>query len=174
MSDLSGCLITGFEPFADHQRNPSGEAAELLASSGAITAVLPVDYFSARDALLSLLATHRPAVCLCTGVCREESYRIETRARKPAEFAELAGPELLEGAWDFAALPADFLRSEDAGAYVCESTYWSLLDFRQRKGFPAQAAFLHVPPIDLADSAHSALVISNMLLDTRKAGYLSP
>jgi pyrrolidone-carboxylate peptidase len=157
VSDLSGCLITGFEPFADHQRNPSGEAAELLASSGAITAVLPVDYFSARDALLSLLATHRPAVCLCTGVCREESYRIETRARKPAEFAELAGPELL-----------------DAGAYVCESTYWSLLDFRQRKGFPAQAAFLHVPPIDLADSAHSALVISNMLLDTRKAGYLSP
>jgi pyrrolidone-carboxylate peptidase len=163
VSDLTGCLITGFEPFADHARNPSGEAAQLLADSGATTAVLPVDFFPARDALLTLLEANRPHTCLCTGVCYDESYRIELCARKVAEFAELPGPDLLQGAWDYDSLPSEFLRSDDAGLYVCESTYWSLLGFRQQTGFPARAAFLHVPPFESANSAKTARVIVEML-----------
>ena len=37
--------------------------------------------------------------------------------------------------------------SDDAGKYVCDTTYWSVLDFRKRRGFPEHAAFLHVPPV---------------------------
>jgi pyrrolidone-carboxylate peptidase len=161
---LSGCLITGFEPFGQHLRNPSGEAAQLLADSGAITAVLPVDFFLARDALLNLLESHRPHTCLCTGVCLDESYRMETQARKVAEFADLPGPELLVGTWDFDALPDHVGLSADAGAYVCESTYWTLLNFRAERAYPARAAFLHVPPIAIANSAQTAAVIAALLL----------
>jgi pyrrolidone-carboxylate peptidase len=163
VSDLRGCLITGFEPFADHARNPSGEAAELLADTGAVTAVLPVDFLAARSALIALLEAHRPHTCLCTGVCYDESYRMENCARKVAEFADLPGPDLLHGVWEFDAIPSSFQRSNDAGLYVCESTYWSLLVFRELSGFPARAAFLHVPPYEIADSAKTAGVIAEML-----------
>ncbi len=37
--------------------------------------------------------------------------------------------------------------SEDAGKYVCDTTYWTVLEFRRRRGFPQHAAFLHVPPL---------------------------
>ena len=40
--------------------------------------------------------------------------------------------------------------SSDAGQYVCESTYWSLLNYQQQDQQEPQppefAAFLHVPP----------------------------
>jgi hypothetical protein len=39
------------------------------------------------------------------------------------------------------------LFSEDAGAYVCETVYWSLLDYSLSHGSPGYAAFLHLPPL---------------------------
>ncbi|MEE2715754.1 MAG: hypothetical protein VYD34_07115, partial [Verrucomicrobiota bacterium] len=37
--------------------------------------------------------------------------------------------------------------SGDAGQYVCESTYWTLLNFRDQHDSPENSAFLHVPPL---------------------------
>lgn len=150
-------LLTGFEPFAGFEVNSSWQAVQLLAKENnpqLICGCLPVDYLAARNQLLHLLKSHQPTTCLCTGLAKGNTFRLERLARKPEQFEDLEGPSLLTGQWEwdnvmqsFQAknLPAYF--SEDAGQYVCESTYWTLLDFRDHNEFPKNSAFLHVPPL---------------------------
>ena len=153
-------LLTGFEPFGPYAVNSSWEAVKEV--SGRLTDVvtierLPVEHFEARQLLYELLDSKKPAACLCVGLGRGDAFQIEQSARRPLEFDEQDGPEILEGHW-----PWDGMRtqisivgrpvavSRDAGRYVCESTYWSLLAYRVRFGYPQEAAFLHVPPISEA------------------------
>lgn len=150
-------LLTGFEPFGEFKINSSWESLQVLADEknpNLVSACLPVDYHAAREQLLCLLELHQPITCLCTGLAAGEMFRLEQLARKPEQFEDLEGAPLLTGQWEwdkvmqsFQAknLPAYF--SEDAGQYVCESTYWTLLDFSCRYGFPKNSAFLHVPPL---------------------------
>jgi pyroglutamyl-peptidase len=152
-------LVTGFEPFADHRTNSSWDALELLQPSwpSAIVARrLPVDYLLAHRELRRALVELRPRAVLCTGLARGEVFRIEQRARRPAALATQPGDAESQGRW-----PWDEMRralddaqvrsidSSDAGQYVCESTYWSLLNCQQEPQLaraPEFAAFLHVPP----------------------------
>ena len=148
-------LATGFEPFAEHRTNSSWDA--LCALKGAWPAdmlahCLPVDYQRAHEELRKLLVLHEPRAVLCTGLARS-GFRVERVARRPAALAGIAGAEQLEGSWPWPEMSTELARagehapeSWDAGRYVCESTYWSLLSFRAAHGFPEYAAFLHVPP----------------------------
>lgn len=148
-------LITGFEPFADFATNPSWHAAEAAAiefGPEVVGACLPVDHLAARAMLLELLDLHQPAACLCMGLCPEDCFRLEMLARKPGEFSDLPGDDLLVGRWPWEQIEeslsqagANCRQSTDAGRYVCESTYWTLLDWQQRSGSAGHAFFLHVP-----------------------------
>ena len=158
MDSVNGkILLTGFEPFANFKVNSSWQAVQLMAAEKKnllVCECLQVDYHSARKQLVSLLKLHRPEICLCTGLAVGDRFRMERHARKPEQFNDLKRPDLYTGQWPWdeamesfqeTNLPALF--SEDAGQYVCESTYWSLLDFRNQHGYPEKAAFLHVPPL---------------------------
>ena len=150
-------LLTGFEPFAEFMINSSWQAARLVTAKGKqnlISECLPVDHHASREKLFYLLQSYRPKICLCTGLAVGEHFRLELMARKPEQFADLNGANLYRGQWPWEKvrqafqeekLPIKF--SEDAGQYVCESTYWSLLDFQDRHNFPTRTAFLHVPPL---------------------------
>lgn len=150
-------LITGFEPFSVYPVNSSGEAVRAVAAlmPDVVRAeVLPVDHAAAHRRMRELLEETRPAACLAMGLSPTEAFRIERFARGPAGFDVAAGRERLQGAWPWEDLlarlaasgrPAIF--SEDAGAYVCETVYWTLLDYRLSRGRPRHAAFLHVPPL---------------------------
>ncbi|MBT3291960.1 MAG: hypothetical protein HN380_31750 [Victivallales bacterium] len=149
-------LLTGFEPFGGNPTNVSWDvvAAVNRAMPTLIYAqLLPVDYLQARLELTESLAEKRPAACLCLGLGRPGSLGVETKARKPEQFRAFPGPEILETAWPAeeilsaaatAQLPARI--SEDAGQYVCESTFWAALDFRERLGQPEWVGFVHLPP----------------------------
>ena len=158
MDSVNGkILLTGFEPFANFKVNSSWQAVQLMAAEEKnllVCECLPVNYHSARKQLANLLELHRPESCLCTGLAAGDRFRLERHARKPEQFSDLKGSTLYAGQWPWdealesfqeTNLPALF--SEDAGQYVCESTYWSLLDFRNQHGYPEKAAFLHVPPL---------------------------
>jgi pyroglutamyl-peptidase len=148
-------LVTGFEPFRDFVTNPSWQAVATLRErwgAAVVTAELPVDFVPAHERLRALLREVQPRVVLCTGVARGDVFRIETVARRPAALQALGSQELLGGHWpwlemlaELQALELAVVQSQDAGQYVCESTYWSLLDFREQYGQPEFAAFLHVP-----------------------------
>ena len=80
-------------------------------------------------------------------------FRIERRARRPRQLVHELGEDELHGHWPWDEMSQSLANegvgakdSWDAGQYVCESTYWSLLSFRASAGFPELAAFLHVPP----------------------------
>jgi pyroglutamyl-peptidase len=150
-------LVTGFEPFASFDSNPSWDAAaeastRLPESVAALR--LPVDYFESRARLIAAIENLNPSACLCMGLAPTDEFRMEEVARKPKEFARLAGLPLMTGTWPWTntlnALRSQDVphrRSRDAGQYVCESTYWSLLDFGSRHSPEMHMGFLHVPAI---------------------------
>lgn len=158
-------LVTGFEPFKEHRTNSSWDALELLRERwpADITALrLPVDYQRAHAALREALAALRPRAVLCTGLAKGRLFRIERHARRPEALAGAMGEALAEGRWpwhemrrELEACGVPTSDSTDAGQYVCESTYWSLLTYSvPSEGqvtagggrAPEFAAFLHVPP----------------------------
>lgn len=156
-------LVTGFEPFGEHRTNSSWDALERLRErwpSDVVTLRLPVDHLAAHAALRRALDELEPTAVLCTGLAKGRTFRIESRARLPAQLSHLFPASAGESALALGRWPRDEMRrslelsgvdvveSEDAGRYVCESTYWSLLTYapatssRQR---PTFAGFLHVP-----------------------------
>jgi pyroglutamyl-peptidase len=156
-------LVTGFEPFAEHRTNSSWDALERLRPcwpEAIVARRLPVDHWLAHRELRRTLAELRPRAVLCTGLARGEVFRIEQRARRPAALEGLPGDAEHRGRWPWDEMRRALddagvrsLDSLDAGQYVCESTYWSLLDYGQDSAqlpqpgeAPEFAAFLHVPP----------------------------
>lgn len=145
-------LLTGFEPFAHFSVNPSWHAVAAAAErwpDRVVARLLPVDYRPARERLLEHLAGVKPAAVLCTGLAAGDTFRLETIARKPTQFDSLPGAAFHTGDWPWpqteaalvaAGMPVRY--SDDAGRYVCESTYWSLLNDGQIAG---PKGFLHVP-----------------------------
>jgi len=152
-------LVTGFEPFAEHRTNSSWDALELLRPrwpSAIVARRLPVDYLLAHQELRRALTELRPRAVLCTGLARGEVFRIEQRARRPEALAAQPGAAESWGCWPWEEMRSALadaqvrsIDSSDAGQYVCESTYWSLLNCGQEPPLaqaPEFAAFLHVPP----------------------------
>lgn len=162
-------LVTGFEPFKQHRTNSSWDALEVLREQWPddIQALrLPVDYRRAHEALREALAALRPRAVLCIGLAQGCTFRMERHARRPEALSVEPGEDLVEGRWpwhemrrELEACGVPSVDSTDAGQYVCESTYWSLLTYAVarrhaledpvatgRGGAPQFAAFLHVPP----------------------------
>lgn len=148
-------LVTGFEPFGEHRSNSSWDALSRLRPSWPdeiITLELPVDHRLAHELLRRTLEERAPRAVLCTGLAKGHVFRIERCARRPSMLGSPGELELLEGRWPWlemhAALQhvgARVVDSRDAGQYVCESTYWSLLAYAGSAASPEFAGFLHVP-----------------------------
>lgn len=167
-------LLTGFRPFRHYEVNSSWEAAKIVGArypEAVHIAELTVERVAAHDELVALLKELRPDVCLATGLAAGSVLRMEREARKHEELTHFGGAEKYEGAWDWDGMEAalgtvgcEVVTSRNAGQYICESTYWSLMKFREENGFPEHAAFLHMPPIGpefppelLADAVLSVL-----------------
>lgn len=129
------------------------------------TACLPVDYQRAHRELRYLVATIQPLVCVCTGESPSALTMLERVARKPLELNDVAGEVILAGQWPFEDTVKRLVGegvgaaiSDDAGEYVCESTYWSLLSLRSVVRIPVVAAFIHIPTA--ATDAEKAVLAS--------------
>ena len=179
-------LVTGFEPFADHRSNSSWDTLELLCSvwpRAIAVRRLPVDYLAAQYELRRALDELRPRAVLCTGLARGEVFRIELRARRPAALAAQPGEIESWGRWPWEEMRRALARAEvrtidssDAGQYVCESTYWSLLNYTAPVGVapPEFAAFLHVPPESPACPLQTIARAVGNVVESRWAGLSHP
>ena len=168
-------LITGFGPFPGAPVNPTMRLVEELARSrhpalaGIRLAgdVFETSYAAVDRDLPKLLARHRPDIVLMFGLAaRTPHLRVETRARnalarlspdvsgqRPRDDAiTAAGPCARIGRAPFVRLakaagtprlPAQL--SRDAGAYLCNYSYWRALETASRSDTLVQ--FIHVPPI---------------------------
>lgn len=159
-------LLTGFEPFRQWTVNSSGEAVKALSDRPDLAArVLPVDHAAAAQAMREAIAQVRPAIVLCTGLASERMPRLELRARRPEGVAD--GHAVMSGVWPWArglaairGTGAPARLSVDAGAYVCETVYWTALAARAGMAQPPLVGFLHVPPVsdDWPVERHTAVI----------------
>jgi pyroglutamyl-peptidase len=178
-------LVTGFEPFGEHRTNSSWDALERLREHwprDVVTQRLPVDHRAAHAALRRTLDELEPTAVLCTGLAKGPLFRIERCARRPAELAGFVAadaPALVAGRWPWDEMrlalehnAVDVIDSEDAGRYVCESTYWSLLTYAPSTGAgarPSFAGFLHVPHESSDHSIERIAAAVGSVVDARRA-----
>ncbi len=174
-------LITGFEPFGKATENPSWTIAEVICNqfyssipASLHSCLLPVgnhaEGIDAQRNLRQKLDELKPDVCLCLGMARKRICHIERRARKPPEFIDAENSNM-SGAWppeelikEFKSLKLPFRFSNEAGEYVCEATYWALLDYAKTNTKPHFTIFIHVPRnMSRRKIQITTLAISNIL-----------
>lgn len=169
---MTTLLVTGFEAFGGHGRNPSAEVAraldgERLGDAMVRGLVLPVAFGRAEAALVEAIERLRPARVLSLGLApRRHEIGVERVAINlldapipdndgccPAEgpldpqgpaarFATLPAKTIAQALCD-AGLPAAV--SLSAGSYVCNALFYALLAAAERRAIPA--GFIHLPPL---------------------------
>ncbi|GMA31159.1 pyroglutamyl-peptidase I [Litorihabitans aurantiacus] len=173
-SELPTVLLTGFDPFAGADTNPSWDAVAVLArdwderAEGARLAVarLPVVFDQVRERLADLVEEHAPAVVIATGLAGGSArVRIERVALNLADAripdndggqpidaevspgAPLARQATLPVKAALAACRAQDLPVEislSAGTFVCNATFVHALDLAPQ----ARVGFVHVPAVE--------------------------
>ncbi|QXQ11391.1 pyroglutamyl-peptidase I [Paeniglutamicibacter sp. Y32M11] len=173
-------LLTGFEPFASSDFNPSiviaRHAEKILREQGheAVAAELPCVFAQAPRLLHELITLHRPQVVLSLGLAQgREKLGMEKVAINliDARIADNAGarpidvPVLADGpAAYFSTLPLKAALQElgsenveisySAGTYVCNQVFYSLMH-QSRTDPEIRAGFIHVPWV----AAHDAQLL---------------
>lgn len=165
-------LLTGFEPFAGADSNPSWDAVALVAAnwSGPAelhVARLPTAFEESAERLQALIDLLRPDIVVATGLAQGRASvtpeviainRIDARipdnaGSQPRDVAVLSGGsdglfstlpvKAMVTAMREAGVPAAL--SYSAGTFVCNSTFYALMAALQRQGRGAIGGFVHVP-----------------------------
>jgi pyroglutamyl-peptidase len=159
-------LITGFEPFGGSSVNPSQQLVDALDDECA-TAVLPVSYERAADALRGAIAGHRPDVVIAfgqadgrTGISVERfAHNLDEATTTDNDEAPGSGlpidpdgpaayPSTLPVDDIVAALRVDGIPatpSRDAGGFLCNHVFYVLMGLLERERPDARGGFVHVP-----------------------------
>ncbi|MEM4666114.1 MAG: pyroglutamyl-peptidase I, partial [Thermofilum sp.] len=172
---MSTLLITGFEPFGGESVNPSSlaavEAARTLASKlpgvSVVSAVLPVSYRRAREAVRDLVEKHKPDVAIALGQAGGLAYVAVERVAvnlmdtgspdndgyapvdepiepgAPAAYFSTLPVRLIVKKLREAGIPAAL--SYSAGTFICNLVMFELLHLSATRGWPRRAGFLHLP-----------------------------
>jgi len=172
---VSTLLITGFEPFGGESVNPSSlaavEAAQTSASKlpgvSVVSAVLPVSYRRAREAVRDLVEKHKPDVAIALGQAGGLAYVAVERVAvnlmdtgspdndgyapvdepiepgAPAAYFSTLPVRLIVKKLREAGIPAAL--SYSAGTFICNLVMFELLHLSATRGWPRRAGFLHLP-----------------------------
>lgn len=167
---MAALLITGFEPYAGLESNPSADIAAALdgreiGGHRIVGRLLPVDFARYRPALETLLQETAPALYVGFGLARgEDMIRLERFGVNLADFeipdnagARLAGRRIEAEGPDAraATIPCAEIRaalldagiparlSNSAGSYLCNATLYSALGLCAARGIPC--GLVHLP-----------------------------
>lgn len=166
-------LVTGYEPFGDHETNPSERVAERLdgetiAGEPVVGRVLPVVFDRVGDRLRGLIDEHEPAVVVATGLAGGRSaISVERVAINVADCGGVpdnedaeprAEPVAADGADAyFATLPvreavAELLDcgiparvSNTAGTHCCNRALYAAREHAETLDRELPAGFVHLP-----------------------------
>lgn len=168
----SSILLTGFEPFGGRADNPSWEVVRRIAAmpefEGKIMPVrLPVSFEKAPEAIRRAMAEHKPDAVLMLGFsAKREKISVERAAinikdaknpdndgvRPVDEPIAKNGPAAI-----FSTLPIktilgaiqgagiDAIVSNSAGTYVCNTAFYSALNYAKRLSNHPKVGFIHLP-----------------------------
>lgn len=190
-------LVSGFEPFGDNQRNPTGELAQRYSIPTRVGNVivkgveLPVVYYQAWDKLKLEIESFRPDFILALGLSPGDySVRLERVAinydrgdpdnlgRKHLGPIISGGKERIESDLPVGEI-AKVLQdndvptyvSNDAGGYLCNHIFYQVMHYSL--GHPDQpSGFVHLPnwPID-GESPRNLTNVLRILLEQIETRY---
>jgi pyroglutamyl-peptidase len=188
-------LVTGFEPFAGADDNPSSRLVERLnerpiAIADIHAAVLPVSVQRMPAELTELLRRHRPDVVLGLGEARGSAViRVERVAVNLLEFAvpdndgvSRTDTPVVPGGPPayFTSIPANGLvdairaasvpctASLSAGSYLCNQMFYLTLHWAAHVARQPRVAFLHLPSLPTQNTSGAGTAA--MDLDTLARG----
>lgn len=183
-------LITGFQPFAGDQVNPSEVVARQFANGqvGGLTVhsmLLPVDTLKVMPALVSAMEALKPKVVLLLGYANGRTcINIERFAVNTLDFSipDNAGnhpvglPIVPNGPDGYMTnLPIhrlqDLLRSSgvpcqisnNAGTYLCNQVFYTAMHHIRSSKLPISAGFIHLPALPDMEKALSGRIPSMSL-----------
>ncbi|MGB7086825.1 MAG: peptidase C15 [Phormidesmis sp.] len=141
-------LITSFQPWRAHQ--PTNSSDELIAElyrqrqlSDDVVWLrqVPVSFQMAPIQVISEIYRVRPRLVICCGMAESRAcLSLEQQAKGPHQVLTTAInlPDLLVGT-------SLTEISDDAGSYVCNHLYYSVLEFIDRATIDTVSLFIHVP-----------------------------
>lgn len=174
-NQIERIVLTGFGPFPGVPFNASAalvahmaEEARRIPGIELATAILPVDWSTARVDSRRLIEASQPHAILHFGVSTTATgFEIETRAfnsastkvdqvggNSLAEYLRREGPpelltnfpvEALAQALNLDGVPATV--SDDAGRYLCNAVYYETLHICAMRPNPPIAVFIHLPAL---------------------------
>lgn len=147
-------LITSFDTWLPHQRsNASDDLLTELLNENALPKdshllrKLPVDFQQAPALVIDQMNQVQPDFILCCGMA-------ETRQQLTVELNGKGSPGILQTAIDLEALIENLAVtaiSQDAGQFVCNHLYYSILHYINDQLLNSKALFIHVPPLNPAN-----------------------
>lgn len=180
---MAGLLVTGFDAFADLERNISERVVRALPDAwrGQLplwTAVLPTVYDTAGRRVEELVAARQPEAIVLLGVARSRPcIQLERVALnlddsdtadnmqgvRTGRMIDAAGPV---GYWSTLPLAAMHARLEEmgvaveisnhAGTFLCNHVFFVARAATERNGRPIPCGFVHLP--DVADGEFANLL----------------
>jgi len=182
---MTRILVTGFEPFAGAEVNPSQRLVEELAARPPVgveleTAVLPVAYARAAAALRSAVRAAEPDAVVCFGQAdgragiSVERFALNLDDAKSVDNDGVSSGEPVDPdgpAGYRSTLPVDeivtALRAEripgeasrDAGGFLCNHVFYALMRLLELERPTARGGFVHVPllPEQALDSTAASM-----------------
>ena len=145
---MAKILLTSFQTWLPHQKSNSSddlleEIANLnfLSHSLVFLRHLPVDIAQASDRTIIKINELQPDIIICCGMA-------ESRYQLSVESNACKGDTILKTSLDLERLIEGLVRtviSHDAGKFVCEGLYYSVLHHLQKTGMKKHGLFVHVP-----------------------------
>ncbi|MEL7333791.1 MAG: peptidase C15 [Cyanobacteria bacterium J06560_2] len=141
-------LITSFQPWRSHQlSNSSDDLIAALQSDNRLpedciwSRNVPVSFELAPIRVISEVCKYRPRAVVCCGMAERRAYLSVERQAVRGENCLITSANVTR------LLQKTQLSvvSEDAGSYVCNALYYSVLESIERYKLPTAAIFVHVP-----------------------------
>ncbi|MBW4470088.1 MAG: peptidase C15 [Stenomitos rutilans HA7619-LM2] len=159
-------LLTSFDIWKPHHRSNASDdllnvllEQNLLASLAAeITLLrkLPVDFQLAPQHVTAQIETLQPDVVICCGMAERRSHlTVEANGKHQATVLRTTVDvdRLVEGL-------AMTHVSHDAGAFVCNALYYSVLQYIADRSLACQCLFVHVP---ILNAVNHRLIVKDFL-----------
>lgn len=150
---MNKLLLTSFTTWLPHQTsNSSDDLLQVISQlypENTYLRQLPVDIDLASKSAIAKIQELQPDTIICCGMAeRRNLLSIEAQA--------MNGDDILHTLVDLPQLIAgidDIEISYDAGKFVCEGLYYSVLKYLQDYQMPSRCIFVHVPVINFDNSA---------------------
>lgn len=157
-------LLTSFDIWRPHQRsNSSDDLLEIISHQNPYPQQLhflrqiPVDFQLAPNQLLAKVDALQPNIIICCGMAESRHLlTVESNGKHNGEI--ITTPLNLEAL--ITDLPTTAI-SHDAGQFVCNWLYYSLLKYSHKQQLQSHCLFIHVPVLT---AQNTELVVSDFLM----------